>query len=84
MALMALMVGVHVEITYLRSTSNVDFHTMTEYEGWEVTSKRGEIVEVCDDAISIKPLGIPKRYEPGQYHLTAIHWAHIKMVEVIK
>lgn len=82
MALMMLMVGVQVEVTYLYLRARYDENTMMARDVWEVRTKRGEIVAMSEHGMALKPHGIPKRYSEGQYRNHEIAWEHVKMLEV--
>lgn len=78
MALMMLMVGLDVEVTYIEVALSWDGR-----ESVEVRTKRGEIVAMSDAGMALKPHGIPKRYSEGQYRNHEIAWRMVKMLEVI-
>lgn len=83
MALMTLMVGVKVEVTYLRIVHNWDLVNDREADSVEMDTMRGEIVAINDVGIALKPYGVPKRYHEGQYRNREVAWRFVKMLEVI-
>lgn len=79
MALMALMVGVNVEVTFL--VKRTRWGQMDEPDHfWEVDVRRGEIVAVAEEYIALSPYGLPAQYTANPW---TVAWSTLKMIEVL-
>lgn len=85
-ALLTLMVGTHVEITYVQFVPVRAYNVVndpTPPTHALIKERRGEITYVTDDVIYLKPYGLPKRYKPGDYRDFTIDLVNVRMIEVI-
>lgn len=83
MALMALMVGVNVDLTYIVERTRFGLRTDVSEKYWSVESRKGEILAVTERYIMLRPYGLPKRYHDST-HYWQFEWERVKMIEVME
>lgn len=82
MALMGLMVGVSVDLTYVVQRTRFGLRTDVSEKYWSVESRKGEILAVTDAYILLRPHGLPARYDDWT-HYWQFQWERVKMIEVM-